>query len=359
MIHGGQHYPARFNFVEEISARLADGHQRDCSWAQGLAAVLACPWAWALARCPHEKSFPVLRQDQRPPLDHGRPLGRSQAVGGTTQSTLLITLFEFATGTAMVLALWACTQQASPLAVVRQGLRNMVCLAPYRTPFLLILGLLGFDLVETRLDDALTAALGYDGTVWIHRWEGNLASGFQRAACLPLTCLLSFCYVVMFPVQIITPLVLLSARGEIRSYRALLKAVALNYAVCFPFYLFFPVKEMWAGNPEKVSLLINHLHPAIMEAYRSSSALDNCFPSFHTSLSATTALIVWRTCPRRLAVPITISAALVIFATLYLGIHWASDVLAGLGLAWLAARIALGASQHSHPPDRRDDRSAG
>jgi membrane-associated phospholipid phosphatase len=107
--------------------------------------------------------------------------------------------------------------------------------------------------------------------------------------------------------------------------------------IALPFYFLFPVKEMWAGNPEKVRLLVDLVSPAVMEAYRANSALDNCFPSLHTSLALTVAIVASRGEGRRAAAVLWILAVAVVLSTLHLGIHWLTDIGAGIVLA-----IALG-----------------
>jgi membrane-associated phospholipid phosphatase len=165
---------------------------------------------------------------------------------------------------------------------------------------------------------------------------------------------LTFAYIVLFPVLMLSPVLLAAAEGRLPAYRAFVKGIAINYVACFPFYLFFPVKEMWAGNPDRVRLLIDDVSPKIIEAYRSTSALDNCLPSFHVSLSVTAALLAWRTEPRPFALAAAAASGLVIVSTVYLGVHWLTDVAAGALLGALAAAFAareLGPYPHG---DRSD-----
>jgi len=68
----------------------------------------------------------------------------------------------------------------------------------------------------------------------------------------------------------------------------------------------------------------------------------NVFPSLHTSLSTTVAVLAWQTrevYPRWpvLSVPLALGVA---FSTMYLGIHWAIDVLAGVCLGLASVAIA-------------------
>ncbi len=252
---------------------------------------------------------------------------------------MLLALAEFALGCVAAFVLWMLVRAPSPPAIAWRGLARIVREREYRTPFLIVLGCLGLDMLQCTFDDRVTTWLAYDKTDLIHALEGDAASVLQKLAWPPAIWVLAFFYVVMFPVVTSAPLLFLAATRRLAAYRALLAGVVVNYAACLPFYFFFPVKEMWAGNPGKVDLLLDRLSPAIMEAYRATSALDNCFPSFHTSLAVTSAIIAWRTCPRPFAWAIAASSTLIVVSTLYLGIHWATDVVAGTLLAIAVTRF--------------------
>jgi membrane-associated phospholipid phosphatase len=69
----------------------------------------------------------------------------------------------------------------------------------------------------------------------------------------------------------------------------------------------------------------------------------NVFPSLHTSLSVTVAAMAYRTRDHYpLWAPVAaVLAASVVFSTMYLAIHWATDVVGGVVLAGLAYWGAL------------------
>ena len=239
------------------------------------------------------------------------------------------------------LAFWAATRRRSPLPIFGAGLRAMLLRPEYRRPLALVVAIIILDIIQSQLDGAITAALGYDMTPWIHRLEGDSAAVFQRLEWPPATWAFGFVYIVILPALIAAPAVLAAAEDDLPAYRAGLRGFAWNYWIGLPFYFFFPVKEMWAGNPQHVRLLMDDLSPAIMEAYRANSAIDNCFPSLHTSLALTAALVASRVGPRSTARFLWPAAVAVVASTLYLGIHWASDVLAGCILAVIASRLAV------------------
>lgn len=263
----------------------------------------------------------------------------------------MLALAEFTLGCVAAFVLWTLVRAPSPPAIAWRGVARIVREREYRTPFVIVLCCLALDMLQCTFDDRMTAWLGYDATALIHALEGDAASVFQKLAWLPAIWVLAFFYVVMFPVVTAAPLLFLAATRRLAAYRALLAGVVVNYAACLPFYFFFPVKEMWAGNPGKVDLLLDRLSPAIMEAYRATSALDNCFPSFHTSLAVTSAIIAWRSCPRPFAWAIATCSTLIVVSTLYLGIHWATDVVAGTLLAIAVTRFLRAGAAETPAPD--------
>jgi hypothetical protein len=73
----------------------------------------------------------------------------------------------------------------------------------------------------------------------------------------------------------------LARREDPRPYRALSLAVAIDYAVSLPFFLFFPVPERWAVFESEAMLLSDKWSDRLIEAIRPMSGLDNSFPSNH------------------------------------------------------------------------------
>jgi len=268
----------------------------------------------------------------------------------------MVTAIEILLTAGSTLLLMAIATRGATLRTLIEGLRRILFLPEYRWPLCLVLAVLGVNFIETYFDGRVTAALGYDLTGWVHRLEGDFASVFQHPTWEPAIYAFSFIYLVLFTAMLTAPILLAAGAGDLAAFVALSRAVILNYLIAFPFYLFFPVQEMWAGNPLQVRLLVNEISPAIMDAYRSTSALDNCFPSLHTSLALSTALIASRYLPRAFSAAIWSISGLVIASTLYLGIHWITDLAAGVLLAALvswAAQRRLPASPRQGPVEHR------
>lgn len=81
--------------------------------------------------------------------------------------------------------------------------------------------------------------------------------------------------------------------------------------------------------------------PKFEQEYRPLSGLNNCFPSLHTSISVTMALLAFRSGNRRWMVITSISAVVIVFGIFYLGIHWLTDMIGGTLLAVLASTVGV------------------
>jgi undecaprenyl-diphosphatase len=67
------------------------------------------------------------------------------------------------------------------------------------------------------------------------------------------------------------------------------------------------------------------------------------FPSGHTASSFAAASVFYRHLPKQLGIPSVVLAGIIGFSRLYVGVHWATDVLAGwcVGAAVLMAAVYL------------------
>ncbi len=68
-------------------------------------------------------------------------------------------------------------------------------------------------------------------------------------------------------------------------------------------------------------------------------SMDASFPSDHASGSFGFATASWGRLPRWISIPFTVLAVLVLFARVYVGVHYPTDVLAGFFVGFLASRI--------------------
>jgi len=106
--------------------------------------------------------------------------------------------------------------------------------------------------------------------------------------------------------------------------------------------------------PEMVESLLYTSWPQSQLLMTQVNTNTNVFPSLHASLSLTVAALAYRTrevYPRWLFVAIFLAANVVV-STMYLGIHWLLDVVAGGVLALVAVRWAPALSERLATPRR-------
>ncbi len=149
----------------------------------------------------------------------------------------------------------------------------------------------------------------------------------------------SISYFALFPVLAAGVLIALARRKPLAPFRVLCLAVAADYLISLPWFLFFPVPERWA-YPESNAILLSDLwSSSLIDAIRPISALDNSFPSTHVSLTVVIIAVCWLF-QVRLRATVTALGTTVILATFVLGIHWLADILAGIGVGLLSVALA-------------------
>lgn len=180
-------------------------------------------------------------------------------------------------------------------------------------------------------------------TSLIHRIEGNTVGVIQAIASPELTAVFGSVYVYGYTFLLVFPIVAYFVLDDQRPLQRTLVAYVLNYAIGVILYTLFV-----AYGPR--NLMPDLVDPLLFEEYPSTKLLmsrvnnnTNVFPSLHASLATSVALLAWRTrdtYPRwpPLAIPLAVGVG---FATMYLGIHWATDVFAGICLGVASVRIAI------------------
>ena len=205
--------------------------------------------------------------------------------------------------------------------------------------FLAMVSVLVFNKIEIALENSMQ--YGSDFTPIFHKLEGDFAVGLQRLFENDvLTYGLGYFYLVVFPALMIASIGLYTYEKQYKLFHAVCYAMMINYMIAIPFYFFFQVNEVHTFNPN-VKFLLMDVFPSFESEYRPLSDVDNCFPSLHTSLSVSMAVIAARSGNRFWKTFTRISAAVIMFSTIYLGIHWLTDMIAGLTLGFASSRLAL------------------
>ncbi|WP_262495772.1 phosphatase PAP2 family protein [Paenibacillus sp. B2(2019)] len=239
----------------------------------------------------------------------------------------------------VVILVWIGARRNPIMALVEIG-KEM--LRSYK--FLLLMagmfGVLVLNKYELQIEEKMH--LSSDYTSFVFGLEGHFVQAVQDIFYSPwLTPIIVFFYIFMLQSVLAASLgVYLLDKNRVMLY-ATCYAIIINYAVAIPFYLYFPVNEVWSYVPAGVRFTMLDVFPKFEQEYRPLSGLNNCFPSLHTSISVTMALLAFRSGNRRWMVITSISAVLIVFGIFYLGIHWLTDMIGGTLLAVLASTVGV------------------
>lgn len=196
--------------------------------------------------------------------------------------------------------------------------------------------------LEVMLEPLLRGLVAWDLTPQVRALEGNAGAAFQSALRTPwLDRALTIVYIFGALFLYHAPLAWLAWKGRFESAWRYASTMVLVWGVAILFYLAVPVTEAWAaGHPgAPVNVLFEQM-PALRDAPGFVNNIDNNFPSLHTGISVAVVAALAFSGERRLALLCAPLAAAVVLSTVYLGIHWWIDLVAGAALgvggAWLA-----------------------
>ncbi|MHB9287660.1 phosphatase PAP2 family protein [Halobacteriales archaeon Cl-PHB] len=247
----------------------------------------------------------------------------------------------------------------STLTIVgRPRLRRLV--ANYQSrlrnglPYLgLVGGVLAINSVAREVSPALSWLIGVNVTGTIYAIEGEFVAWVQSFASVELTAYFSFMYVYGYVFILSFPILAYLALEDQRYVRETCLAYSLNYVIGLLCYVVFIAYGPRNLMPELVESLMFTSWPESQLLTSQVNVNTNVFPSLHSSLAATVALLGVKT--RRYYPAWTyLSAAFaasIVTATMYLGIHWGTDVVAGVALAVVSVWAAPGLDKRLRAKD--------
>ncbi len=188
----------------------------------------------------------------------------------------------------------------------------------------------GLAIVQTQLNRVIWPLVALDVTDAIKGFEMGLHAPIQSALGPSVVIPLAVAYLIGFPFLIFFSLTYYVWLGKGRTAKRALAAFALPYLFAIPLFFIMPVHEVWTvGSAQNLAVV----SPWIAQFLYAFNDVGNNFPSLHTAISVTLAYVAWKWAPRPFAYVSIAIAALIVPATVILGIHWFVDVVAGLALA--------------------------
>jgi membrane-associated phospholipid phosphatase len=230
----------------------------------------------------------------------------------------------------------------------------------YIFPYILLLvAVLIFNSVLRSVGPTISWLLSWQITDEIFALEGEFVAVLQSYANPAATVYFSYTYIYGYILLLVFPVIAYLVMDDDRPVREAILSYALNYVIgviCYVLFIAYGPRNLM---PDIVDQLL-YLHwPESNLLTSEINSNVNVFPSLHTSLAVTVVLLAYRTREEYPAwLPISAVLALsVVISTMYLGIHWLTDVIAGVGLACLC----VGAAAWLTNPARLDSRvgSAG
>lgn len=173
----------------------------------------------------------------------------------------------------------------------------------------------------------------------VYAAEGSAVLAFQAVTAPSITLVMSVLYLVGFPFLVLFTYFAVKAKSPREARRYALAYACLTLSA-LPFFLLVPV-GITAYYLPAVDPLLYDLHPVIGAGIAATDTLVKAFPSLHAGLSVLAALYA-REAGRRYARGAWVLAAGITLSTLYLGIHWLSDiafVVALVALAYAVSRL--------------------
>ena len=255
----------------------------------------------------------------------------SLAIPPGTLFTLLVAVPSLL---AFLVGKWVFLPEASPVAILRDFLR---------TDWKYLGVAWGTTYVVNTLAMHLHVSRTFTST--IYDIEGTAVAAFQAITATPLTVLFTAIYLVGFPFVVLFTYFKLKAHDPEEAFRYALAYVCL-VLLAVPFFVLFPVK-ITSLYLHDVEPLMYELSPVIQHGIYATDTLVKAFPSLHAGLSVLAALYA-RKADAAYAATAAALAVGIVLSTLYLGIHWLTD----LGFAMVLVGLAYYASRRIEDPVR-------
>ncbi|MGO4276200.1 inositol phosphorylceramide synthase, partial [Paenibacillus sp. TAF58] len=147
-----------------------------------------------------------------------------------------------------VLIFLIASTRKSPFHIAGSFVQEIFTSRKYLLHFVALITILFFNKVEMWVEKSVD--IKTDFTKSIYGIEGNFVSAIQHFFHNDtLTLVSSYFYVVVFPAVMITSIALYTYQKNYKLFYAICYALMFNYMIAIPFYLFFPVNEVWSFHP--------------------------------------------------------------------------------------------------------------
>jgi membrane-associated phospholipid phosphatase len=188
-------------------------------------------------------------------------------------------------------------------------------------------GLFGWLL---RIDPFLHAIPFNDG-MWLRQFKSPELDSFM----VPI-----YVYGFTTPLLVLLVYYVLTHRAD-KIVHALFAAHAVQYLIMLPFHFWVDGHQVWlVQNIYDGTSFMDPIMAHRSHGVPTIPSLNHVFPSMHSSIATTMIILAWREKSLLLKWTFAIFNVLVIISTIYLGIHWIVDMIAGVLIGWAVVKFA-------------------
>lgn len=168
--------------------------------------------------------------------------------------------------------------------------------------------------------------------------EYDIVAGFSSLWTPASILFFVFIYIILYPFTLwYTPLYSIITNQK-QALQTLAFSLFFLYLIALPFYLFFPVTNVYTHY--NLPSALNTVIPQIETFFYTTTTQNNCFPSLHTAMSIIITRTIFITENKRFQYLGVFMMVTVIISVLYLSIHWILDVIGGIIVALLALYLS-------------------
>ena len=208
----------------------------------------------------------------------------------------------------------------------------------YYKYIIIILFVVFIHFIEVNILDQITTNwIGQDFAYIIQKIEGNIIYNFSYLWQTSFIYYFVIMYIIIYPFTLWFSIYLFILTKKKISLINLSYGLLLIYIFALPFYLFFPLTNVYKFY--NLESTLNQVIPNIENFFYLTTTQNNCFPSLHVAMSILIARAGFLTKNKKYSYFLIFSMISVIISVMYLTIHWLIDVISGIILSILVIFI--------------------